>query len=188
MQHSINMVRIFHSVFGHPVAERLTPGDKKLRELRVKLIAEELTELCDALGVYLEISRVKSDDDTAFRHSVRVEAVGENDQVDLVEAADALGDLDYVVQGSNLVFGIPAEQVMAEIQRSNLSKLGEDGQPIYREDGKILKGPNYTPPNIRQVLDVVESQRAAAMGRADKDQPDPSAGLRMGEESYGGTD
>ena len=191
MQHSINLVRIFHSIFGHPIAERLTPGDKKLRELRVKLIAEELTELCQALGVRLAIDHDPRLAEEDGRNYTRVEAVFNNDQVNLTEAADALGDLDYVVQGSNLVFGIPAEAVMTEIQRSNLSKLGEDGQPIYREDGKIMKGPNYAPPNIRHVLDRIESERAAAVGRIPRPEYEPHPALALGRREksvYGGID
>lgn len=186
MTHTINHVRVFHEIYGHPIAKGLTPGTKELRELRVKLIAEELCELCSALGVKLAIDhdpRLKEDE-----QYFTVEAVGEDDGVNLVEAADALGDIDYVTQGANLVFGIPAEQVMAEIQRANLSKLGEDGKPIRREDGKIMKGPNYTPPDIRQVLDVHQSMIANGRERGEQ-KADPAAGLRMpGDESYGGTD
>lgn len=74
------------------------------------------------------------------------------DTVDLIEAADALGDLDYVVQGSNISFGFPSEAILEEIHASNMSKLGEDGKPIYREDAKVLKGPNYFKPNIARVM------------------------------------
>ena len=146
MTHSINRVREFHSAFGHPIAPAATPGDRKLRELRVKLIAEELTELCEALGVAVKI------ESNGVSSQFVVEAVKDDDQVDLIAAADALGDLDYVVQGANLVFGFPAEPVLKEIHRANMSKLGEDGKPIYREDGKVMKGPNYTPPNVAGVL------------------------------------
>lgn len=146
MTHTIEKVKIFHETFGHPVAEILNPGTKKLRELRVNLIAEELTELCEALGVCLHINRV----DGEYQVSVLAEA--EDSEVDIVETADALGDLDYVVQGANLVFGIPSEKVLDEIQDSNMSKADEDGKPILREDGKILKGPNYFKPDILQVL------------------------------------
>ena len=187
MTHTINHVRVFHELYGHPVAERLDPGTRELRELRVKLIAEELCELCEALGVKLRI-----DYDPALpsrQQYFAVDATGDDNQVNLVEAADALGDLDYVVQGANLVFGVPAEAVMAEIQRANLSKLGEDGKPIRREDGKIMKGPNYSPPNIRQVLDVYESQRANASKVEKEPKLAPDAGLRVEPyESYGGAD
>ncbi|APL99351.1 nucleotide pyrophosphohydrolase [Bordetella phage FP1] len=145
---TIDRVREFHEAFGHPVTATPDPMTKALRELRVKLIAEELTELCDALGVDLEV--IRSAKDGEWR--VKVEATADDEDVDLVEAADALGDLDYVVAGANLVFGFPAQDVSAEIHRANMSKLGADGKPIYREDGKVMKGPNYTPPNVAGVL------------------------------------
>lgn len=74
---------------------------------------------------------------------------------DLVEVADALGDMLYILCGTIIEHGLQhkIEEVFYEIQRSNMSKLGEDGQPIYREDGKVMKGPNYFKPNIKEVLD-----------------------------------
>lgn len=74
---------------------------------------------------------------------------------DLVEVADALGDMLYILCGTIIEHGMQdkIEEVFNEIQRSNMSKLGEDGKPIYREDGKVLKGPNYFKPNIKAILD-----------------------------------
>ena len=74
---------------------------------------------------------------------------------DLVEVADALGDMLYILCGTIIEHGMQhkIEEVFNEIQRSNMSKLGEDGLPIYREDGKVLKGPNYFKPNIKEILD-----------------------------------
>ncbi|PKV52352.1 phosphoribosyl-ATP pyrophosphohydrolase [Aquimarina sp. MAR_2010_214] len=74
---------------------------------------------------------------------------------DLVEVADALGDMLYILCGTIIEHGMQhkIEEVFNEIQRSNMSKLGENGQPIYREDGKVLKGPNYFKPNIQEILD-----------------------------------
>lgn len=74
---------------------------------------------------------------------------------DLVEVADALGDMLYILCGTIIEHGMQdkIEEVFTEIQRSNMSKLGEDGKPIYREDGKVLKGPNYFKPNIKTILD-----------------------------------
>ncbi len=74
---------------------------------------------------------------------------------DLVEVADALGDMLYILCGTILEHGMQhiIEEVFEEIQRSNMSKLGADGQPIYREDGKVLKGPDYFKPNIKSILD-----------------------------------
>ena len=73
---------------------------------------------------------------------------------DLVEVADALGDMLYILCGTIIEHGLQhkIEAVFEEIQRSNMSKLGEDGQPIYRADGKVLKGPNYFKPNIASIL------------------------------------
>ena len=73
---------------------------------------------------------------------------------DLVEVADALGDMLYILCGTIIEHGMQdkIEEVFNEIQRSNMSKLGEDGKPIYREDGKVLKGPNYFKPNIAEIL------------------------------------
>ena len=74
---------------------------------------------------------------------------------DLVEVADALGDMLYILCGTIIEHGMQdkIEEVFNEIQRSNMSKLGENGKPIYREDGKVLKGPNYFKPNIQAILD-----------------------------------
>lgn len=76
----------------------------------------------------------------------------ETDERDIVDVADACGDLKYVIQGFELETGIPGPQVLLEIQRSNMSKLGEDGKPIYREDGKVLKGPNYFQAHIYETM------------------------------------
>lgn len=74
---------------------------------------------------------------------------------DLVEVADALGDMLYILCGTILEHGLQhkIEEVFEEIQRSNMSKLGADGKPIYREDGKVLKGPSYFKPNIGEILE-----------------------------------
>ncbi len=74
---------------------------------------------------------------------------------DLVEVADALGDMLYILCGTIIEHGMQhkIEEVFNEIQRSNMSKLDENGKPIYREDGKVLKGPNYFKPNIKEILD-----------------------------------
>ncbi len=74
---------------------------------------------------------------------------------DLVEVADALGDMLYILAGTIIEHGMQYKiaEVFDEIQRSNMSKLGEDGKPIYREDGKVLKGPNYFKPNIKEILE-----------------------------------
>lgn len=94
------------------------------RKLRVKLISEELRELRDAL-----------------------------DAEDIVEVADALGDLDYVVNGAAIAFGIALPAVTREVHRSNMTKLLPDGTVLLREDGKVLKGPDFEEPDIKQVLE-----------------------------------
>ncbi len=82
-------------------------------------------------------------------HDELVKAV--NDE-DLVEVADALTDLLYVVYGMGHAFGINLDLAFNNVHASNMSKMGEDGKPIYREDGKVLKGPNYFPPKIKRAL------------------------------------
>lgn len=81
-----------------------------------------------------------------------LEAANNND---LVEVADALGDMLYILAGTIIEHGMQYKitEVFDEIQRSNMSKLGENGKPIYREDGKVLKGPNYFKPNIKEILE-----------------------------------
>lgn len=116
-------VKEFHLTFGRQW--NLVPAiqPKEVEELRMRLIEEELQELKDALA-----------------------------DKDIVEIADALGDLVYVIYGMAGEYGIPLEVVIAEIHNSNMSKLGQDGKPIIREDGKILKGPSYFKPDILHIL------------------------------------
>lgn len=127
MKNKIKAVKAFHSAFkiGHRENPKADLGLEK-NLLRYKLMREENEE-------YLE-------------------AANNND---LVEVADALGDKLYILCGTIIEHGLQykIEEVFDEIQRSNMSKLGEDGQPIYREDGKVLKGPNYFKPNIKSILD-----------------------------------
>ena len=70
----------------------------------------------------------------------------------LVDVADALTDILYVTYGAGHTFGIDLDKCFAEVQRSNMSKLGEDGKPMYRKDGKVMKGPNYSEPNLEGVI------------------------------------
>lgn len=152
----------FHAAFGHPINYAPTVPPIDVRLLRIKLIAEELTELAEATGVKLRIEHktVQDNDGTQLgKYEIDVWPTRE-EHCNLVEAADALGDLRYVVDGGTLVYGIPGEAVLAEIHRSNMSKLGEDGKPVVREDGKILKGPGYFKPNITRVLLDQEVRRA----------------------------
>lgn len=127
MQDKIDAVKAFHTAFkiGHREMPKADLGSDK-NMLRYKLMREENEE-------YLE-------------------AASDND---LVEVADALGDMLYILCGTIIEHGLQykIEEVFEEIQRSNMSKLGEDGEPIYREDGKVLKGPNYFKPNIQSILE-----------------------------------
>tara|TARA_R110000796_G_scaffold35017_1_gene89950 strand:+ start:38550 stop:38936 length:387 start_codon:yes stop_codon:yes gene_type:complete len=127
MKNKLNAVALFHETFGMGVSKKMKAdlGTSK-NLLRFNLMDEENKE-------YLEAA--------------------ENN--DMVEVADALGDMLYILCGTILEHGMQykIEEVFNEIQRSNMSKLGSDGMPIYREDGKVLKGPNYFKPNIKSILE-----------------------------------
>ena len=118
-----DLVMEFHTTYGMPVGNKVDWLTQERINLRKNLIDEEYNELIDAIVVR-----------------------------DMEEVADALGDLVYVVYGMAIEMGINLGAVLEEIQESNMSKLGEDGLPIYREDGKVLKGPNFFPPNITRAL------------------------------------
>lgn len=140
-QNSYERVVEFMEAFGHPVYE--TPRlieDEGWEKMRLGLIQEEFAELLDAAG-YVESARWLRD----------VVLLKEREG-DLIEIADALGDIEYVVNGAAAGYGIHLPDVVEEIHRSNMTKLGEDGKPIYRADGKVLKGPNYERPDIQGVL------------------------------------
>lgn len=126
MEKQLKAVEIFHTTYGLGVNQIPTAdlGTAK-NELRFNLMKEENEE-------YLE-------------------AVQNND---LIEVADALGDMLYILCGTILEHGLQhkIEEVFDEIQRSNMSKLGEDGKPIYREDGKVMKGPNYFKPDFTKII------------------------------------
>ncbi len=146
------LVREFHLKFGHPVADSIETPPSEVRLLRFKLIMEELLEFGRAIGVSGLVEISQAEFEALCKSYVSQQFINPAYEPNLVEAADALGDLDYVVQGSNLVFGFPSEAVLAEIHRANMSKLGADGEPVRDESGKIQKGPNYTPPDVRRVL------------------------------------
>ena len=126
MKNKINAVKEFHKAFniGYQNEPLARLSEKKMK-LRFDLMDEENKE-------YLEAAQ--------------------ND--DLVEVADALGDMLYILCGTIIEHGMQEkiEEVFDEIQRSNMSKLGADGKPIYREDGKVMKGPNYFKPDIKAIL------------------------------------
>jgi len=122
----LNAVKKFHKAFEILVNDIPTAVIKKeLIELRFKLMEEENQE-------YLEAARNN----------------------DLIEIADALGDMLYILCGTIITHGMQnkIQEVFEEIQKSNMSKLDKNGKPIYREDGKVLKGPNYFKPNISKAL------------------------------------
>lgn len=132
---TLDRVQIFHDTYGLPVRQSPDISDHKTNQLRVNLLQEEVDELKEAL-----------------------------EQGDIVEVLDALTDLQYVLDGAYLSFGVhhKKEDAFEEVQRSNMSKLGEDGKPIVREeDGKILKGPNYFKPDLHQFFSQEEIQNAA---------------------------
>jgi predicted HAD superfamily Cof-like phosphohydrolase len=127
MKNKIPAVQTFHEAFGLEMMDSPTANlDAHKNLLRYKLMREENEEYLDAAN-----------------------------NKDLVEVADALGDMLYILCGTIIEHGMQhkIEEVFNEIQKSNMSKLGADGKPIFREDGKVLKGPNYFKPDIKTILD-----------------------------------
>lgn len=116
-------VENFMRAFGQEVKDHPELADFNTAELRLELITEEVQELATAI-----------------------------DNDDIVEIADALTDILYVVYGAGHAYGIDLDDCFDEVHRSNMSKLGEDGKPIYREDGKVMKGPNYSAPDLEGVI------------------------------------
>ncbi|WP_454083539.1 GNAT family N-acetyltransferase [Georgenia sp. Marseille-Q6866] len=138
------LVRQFHEHFGVPVADDAPSVDRDRVHLRMALVAEELAELVTA--VYGAAAGREME--AAFTR-----AVGADDGArDTVAAADALADLVYVLYGMAQECAVPLPDVLAEVHAANLSKLGADGRPLLREDGKVLKAPGYRPPDVAGVL------------------------------------
>ena len=117
-------VKIFMKNFGQMVRTKPQFPDKKAMQLRYDLIKEELKELEQAM-------KTKN----------------------LREIADALTDILYVTYGAGYAYGIDLDKCFKEVQRANMSKLGKDGKPIYNEKGKVMKGPNYSEPNLKQFVE-----------------------------------
>ncbi|BDA65432.1 bifunctional GNAT family N-acetyltransferase/nucleoside triphosphate pyrophosphohydrolase family protein [Actinomyces capricornis] len=138
------LVRRFHHTYGLPIQTDGPSLERRSLEMRMSLIAEEFAELTGA--VYGPAARAEIE--AAYTRAV----AGDEGTRDVVESADALADLIYVIYGMALETGIDLAAVLAEVQRSNMSKLGADGRPIYREDGKVLKGPGYFPPDVAGAL------------------------------------
>ena len=120
---NFNKVKTFMETFGQEVKNRPSFSDDKINNLRYDLIKEELEELKVAM-----------------------------ENKDLLEVADALTDILYVTYGAGHAFGIDLNKCFEEVQSSNMSKLDENGNPIYSESGKVMKGPNYFKPNLSKFI------------------------------------
>ena len=120
---NFELVGDFMEAFGQDVQLEPTWPDFNTRELRLELIQEELDELSDAVA-----------------------------DRDMIQIADALTDLLYVVYGAGHAFGIDLDECFQEVHSSNMSKLGPNGKPIHREDGKVMKGPGYFEPDLENIL------------------------------------
>ena len=117
-------VKKFMETFGQMVRTKPQFPDEKTMQLRYDLIKEELNELEQAMK-----------------------------SKDLKEIADALTDILYVTYGAGFAYGIDLDKCFKEVQRANMSKLGKDGKPIFNEKGKVMKGPNYSEPNLKQFVE-----------------------------------
>ena len=120
---NFNKVGTFMKTFGQEVKTKPSFSTDKINNLRLDLIKEELTELTEAMN-----------------------------NKDLLEVADALTDILYVTYGAGHAFGINLDKCFEEVQNSNMSKLDENGKPIYNEHGKVMKGPNYFKPNLSKFI------------------------------------
>ena len=120
---NFNKVGIFMKTFGQEVKNKPSFSTDKINKLRIDLIKEELDEFKEAM-----------------------------DNKDLLEIADALTDILYVTYGAGHAFGIDLDKCFDEVQNSNMSKLSENGEPIYNESGKVMKGPNYFKPDLSKFV------------------------------------
>jgi predicted HAD superfamily Cof-like phosphohydrolase len=120
---NFNKVGTFMKTFGQEVKTKPSFSSDKINKLRIDLIKEELQELQEAMK-----------------------------NNDLLEVADALTDILYVTYGAGHAFGIDLDKCFDEVQNSNMSKLGENGEPIYNESGKVMKGPNYFKPDLSKFV------------------------------------
>ena len=120
---NFNKVGTFMKTFGQEVKTKPSFSSDKINKLRIDLIKEEIDELQEAM-----------------------------DNSDLLEVADALTDILYVTYGAGHAFGIDLDKCFDEVQNSNMSKLGENGEPIYNESGKVMKGPNYFKPDLSKFV------------------------------------
>ena len=120
---NFNKVGTFMKTFGQEVKNKPSFSSDKINKLRIDLIKEELNELQEAMK-----------------------------NNDLLEVADALTDILYVTYGAGHAFGIDLDKCFEEVQNSNMSKLGENGKPIYNDSGKVMKGPNYFKPDLSKFV------------------------------------
>ena len=120
---NFSKVGIFMKTFGQEVKNKPSFSSDKINKLRIDLIKEELDELTESIK-----------------------------NKDLIEVADALTDILYVTYGAGHAFGIDLDKCFDEVQNSNMSKLGEDGKPIYNDSGKVMKGPNYFKPDLSKFV------------------------------------
>ena len=120
---NFSKVGTFMKTFGQDVKTKPSFSTEKINKLRIDLIKEELEELTEAMN-----------------------------NKDLLEVADALTDILYVTYGAGHAFGIDLDKCFGEVQNSNMSKLGKNGEPIYNESGKVMKGPNYFKPNLSKFV------------------------------------
>ena len=120
---NFNKVKIFMKTFGQEVKNKPSFSSEKINDLRYELIREELDEFKEALK-----------------------------NKDILEVADALTDILYVTYGAGHAFGIDLDKCFNEVQKSNMSKLGENGKPIYNESGKVMKGPSYFKPDLTKFV------------------------------------
>ena len=116
-------VGVFMKTFGQEVKDKPSFSTDKINKLRLDLIKEELNELTEAMN-----------------------------NKDLLEVADALTDILYVTYGAGHAFGINLDKCFEEVQNSNMSKLDDNGKPIYNEHGKVMKGPNYFRPDLKKFI------------------------------------
>jgi predicted HAD superfamily Cof-like phosphohydrolase len=140
----VRLVREFHIAFGIPVKDGPTIPYRDRVQLRRRLIQEEFEE------VMKEFDRIEHRLERGLYTSVKPVLD------DVARLAKELSDLRIVCEGTELEFGIPGDEVYAEVHRSNMSKLGPDGTPVRRHDGKVLKGPNYEEANVLIAMGVVE--------------------------------
>ena len=122
---NFSKVGIFMKTFGQEVKDKPSFSTDKINKLRIDLIKEELDEFTEAMK-----------------------------NKDLLEVADALTDILYVAYGAGHAFGIDLDKCFDEVQNSNMSKLDENGKPIYNDSGKVMKGPNYFQPNLKKYLKI----------------------------------